>query len=332
MKNQLKHLLEKYLNGNCTPEEEAAVMEWYNLYANEDDHVSSLQDLHKNILKEKMRKSIDENILVHESLTENNDRKPFGRYFGYTITGIAAMLLVAYGLGFVNINGIKQQAPTVSNEKISVSNTTKAIKEYILSDGSHVWLYPGASIKFNKKFIGDIRQVTLSGESFFDVAKDAAHPFVIRSSRIITKVWGTSFKVSDMPGRVLAGVQVVTGKVSVKPVKATNQTEVMLHPNEQVTYRPELKKLYMAKVQPAAKLAMWKKVDLKFDNKPLREVIPVLNKHFNVDIKVEDAKLNDYLLNADFDGLNFVSIMQILNKTLNISYEISETDIILKKQ
>lgn len=330
MKNQLQHLLEKYLKGDCTPEEEAAVMEWYNAFADDDDYISSLSGLQKNVIQEKLKKNIDANIQLQESQT-GSVKKPLWRYLGYAVTGIAAMLLLAYGLNILNSNNSGSHVTVKSIDKISLSNTTKTINEFILSDGSHVWLYPGAKIEYSKKFTGATREVKLTGESFFDVAKDAAHPFIIYSNRMITKVWGTSFKVSDVPGHVSANVQVVTGKVSVKPTETiTGQAEVMLHPHEQVTYRPEQKILQQTKIQSTAKLAIWNKVDLEFDNKPISEVIPVLNKYFNVKIKVEDTKLNGYLLNADFDGLNFVSIMQILNKTLNISYEISGTDITLK--
>jgi transmembrane sensor len=333
MKKQLPaSLLNKYLSGKCNEQEEAAVKAWYNSFVNDDDHISSVNDTQKHDLKAKIKNAIDADIARQESPEpETISIKHNLKYLVYATTGIAAMLLIVLGIKMFNGDKTKVTADTTP-ELLSITNHTKTIYEQVLSDGSHVWLYPGAQITFARNFTGNTREITMNGESFFDVAKNPAKPFIIHSQHMVTKVWGTSFRVRDAKDGAFADVTVVTGKVSVTQVKAANvpQKEVMLHPNEQVTWVKQRDVLKTTKEVSGTDLTIWNKVNLSFNNSPVKDVIPVLNKQFNVNIVSTDAQLNNYLLDADFNGLNFASVMEILKKSLNISYEINDTTIILK--
>jgi len=313
------------------------VEEWYNSFEEDADHLSTISGIQKQRLKSRIRQRIKNNISLFD-----DDAKGGGgarmRYIGYAISGIAASLVISFM--FLH----KQQKPIVVNERlITVTNTTKNIQEQVLSDGSHVWMMPGAQLKYNQVFAGSRREVTLSGESFFEVTKNPARPFIIYSGNLIAKVWGTSFRVRDSKELAYADVTVLTGKVSVKLIhpnafsahnKAVVNTnmpaEVMIYPNQQVTY---VKKGQLFTEKPKADMSallIWKKTSITFDNTPLKDVIPVLNKAYNVNITTANDKLNAYLLNADFNGINLPDIMEILHKALDINYEIKGRQIILK--
>ncbi|RCH56115.1 hypothetical protein DJ568_05050 [Mucilaginibacter hurinus] len=327
-------LLDKYLKGTCSAEEELIVREWYNSFVNDDDQVSSYTNAEKVKLQFKIKQAIESNIeLLQKTNPEGVTTSKFSiKRLSYAVTGIAAMLVIAVGLVLLNAQYKPATGVSAPLEMVNIVNNTKIIQEQILSDGSHVWLYPGAKISFPKLFTGNTREVTMSGASFFDVAKNAAKPFIIYSEHMVTKVWGTSFRVRDSKASGFADVTVVTGKVSVKSIKSSEDKieEVMLHPNEQVTYIKQKEILNSKKRVRESDLDIWKKINLSFDNAPIKTVIPVLNRHYNVNIVSTDEKLDNYLLNADFNGLNFVSVMEILRKTLNVSYEINNTNIILK--
>jgi transmembrane sensor len=77
-------------------------------------------------------------------------------------------------------------------------------------------------------------------------------------------------------------------------------------------------------------MQIWKHVDLSFENKPIREIIPVLNAKFHVHIEVKNERLNRYILNADMTGLNLPDVLEALKKSLNINYEISDGGIELE--
>ncbi|MEX0275452.1 MAG: FecR family protein, partial [Flavobacteriaceae bacterium] len=73
--------------------------------------------------------------------------------------------------------------------------------ELVLSDGTHIYLNSGTSIKYPVKFIeGQNREVYLKGEGYFDVARDSLHPFVVNTTDIEVEVLGTEFNISSYPG------------------------------------------------------------------------------------------------------------------------------------
>jgi transmembrane sensor len=332
MKRQLPaYLLKKYLKGQCTPEEELAVEEWYNSYENESDYLSAISALQKRRLKNRIRSRIDN--VIGQGITRNHRL----RYLAYAAPGIAACLVIA--LLFFR----KSEQPAVADTRfITVTNTTKNIHKQLLSDGSQVWMMPGACLKYSRAFTGNKREVTLTGESFFEVTKNPLKPFIIYSGNLVTKVWGTSFRVRDAKDLPYADVTVVTGKVSVKLLhplffheqrksRANMAGEYMIYPNQQVTYLKKTK-VFAEKPKPdMTALVIWKKASISFDNKPLDEVIPVLDKAYHVNIMATDNKINNYLLTADLNGMNFPEIMEILHKALDVDYEIKGQDVVLKE-
>jgi len=326
------YLLDKYLKGQCTPDEEVSVENWYNSFQDDSDYLSFVSSDERNELKNRIHNRIANNITPVKGI-KSGKRKAF-TYLAYSLSGIAATLIVC----FILIRPAKYQANGI--KLITVTNNTKNIFEQVLSDGSCVWMMPGAKIKYPQTFTGNKREINLSGESFFEVTKNPAKPFIVYSGNLVTKVWGTSFRIRDSKELSYADVTVLTGKVSVKLLhtntspnhsdfKAIN--EVMIYPNQQVCYA---KKQHIFKEQLKAQmqgLSTWKKESLSFDNMPVKDVIPVLNKAFNINISTADQKIDNYLLSADFNGLNFPEIMEMIHKALNVNYEISGKAVIIKE-
>ncbi|MDP9077622.1 MAG: FecR domain-containing protein [Bacteroidota bacterium] len=335
MKKQLSaHLLNKYLQGECTPEEEVLINEWYKSFEGDDDHISSISETEREILKSRIRQGIKRPIPAEVPVIDHPRSRT--RLLIYSIPAIAACVIIALTV-LLNHNDAKQPA---SAEMVSITNNTPNIYNQGLSDGSHVWLSPGAQIKFSKVFSGHTREVYMSGESFFEVTKNAAKPFIIYSANLVTKVWGTSFRVRDSKRLRFADVTVVTGKVSVKllhegslqtgrDTHSMKSQEVMIYPDQQAIYNKNVAVLNDIHKADMKELRIWKKLNIVFDNKQMKDVLPVLNKEFGVNIYTRDEKIGSYLLNADFNGLNLPDVLELLHKTLNIRYVMDGADISL---
>lgn len=104
---------------------------------------------------------------------------------------------------------------------------------HTLADGTQVWLNSQSSLRFPSRFDGQgNRNVTISGEAYFDVAKDASHPFVVTTSRGDIRVLGTTFNITDYAGEPLRTV-LVTGSVSyTSPIGK----ERKITPSQMLTY------------------------------------------------------------------------------------------------
>src|SRR6185295_18900551 len=78
------------------------------------------------------------------------------------------------------------------------------------------------------------REVSLTGEAFFDVTKDSSHPFIIHTSVMDIKVLGTAFNVRSYPGDASTETSLIRGKVEIT-VKNRSNAKIYLNPNEKLT-------------------------------------------------------------------------------------------------
>ncbi|SEW25282.1 FecR family protein [Chitinophaga sp. YR573] len=320
-------LLKKYIDGECTDEEALLVKEWYASFENDDDHISALNEEDRAKLESLMLSNILNNIQPEKHSTKLAWIKTV-----YFKTAIAAAILIAAGLFVVN-----KRVPH-SEAQISLINRTRSIYKQILPDGSIVWLSPGATLLYPNNFSGPSRLVHMKGECFFEVTKDIAHPFIINSGSIITKVLGTSFRVRDFDNTHKAEVSVITGKVSVSinnrqsAAAESGTQEVMLYPAQKASFIYTKHQLVAGKETDEASVRMWYKTKLSFENTSLRNIISILNKKFSVDIKVDNEKLNDNVLSADLADFNLPEILEVFKKSLGVNYVISGNTIYLTDQ
>lgn len=328
-------LLDRYLKGDCSTDEKEFIKRWYGSFNQDDDQISGMNAIEKQVLRDRMFMQISGKLPGQNSAKRGKIVQL--RFLKYA-AAIAAIVFIGYLA--LPIRSKNQQTAAISGQ-IIINNTGKNIREQVLNDGSRVWLSPGAQITYNKSFGHVSRRLAMSGEAFFEVTKNPKKPFIINSGHIITEVWGTSFRVRDAKQAAFADVSVVTGKVSVslpgtapvninKSLPANSRSIVMLYPDQQAVYSGKDNALHTKHEKPAD-LLIWKKISLSFDNARIRDVMPLLNKSFGLNIQAGDATISNYYITVDFNGLNFPQIMEVLRNTLNINYEINGKNVILMK-
>lgn len=337
-------LLEKYLSGNCSAQEVESVKDWYRSFEQEPDLISTLDTAAQQELEEKIYSRILSNI--DAAKTDNTaiyQLTKRSNSLWYKLAGAAAVITIAVTAGlYYTANPVKPALVAATHDEvqiIAVTNSSNHISKTILPDSSAVWLSPQATLRYPKVFAKASRMVSMTGECFFEVTKNPNRPFIITGSSIITKVWGTSFLVRDNNKSHSADVSVITGKVSVS-IKAKsansnlltiNKDEVLLYPQQKVVYLADQNILKPLIAKNNTELKKWKHAYLYFDNKPLKDIVPVLNATYNVNIKIGNEKLNQYLLSADFSDLNLPDVLEALSKALNIDYAVKNNIIELNK-
>ncbi len=320
----LKKLIEKYLKGNCTPEEVAAIHEWYNSFEEEQDPADFITSQQQEELKFRLLTNIKRNVASLElKSTHTSERKTVSRTLIYLLSGVAAMLIMTVGIFFY----IQKESSSSDLGDVHVVNMTKTIQKVVLSDGSIVWLNPKSKVIYPQNFTSSLRKVQMQGEAFFEVSPDPRRPFIIYSGNVITRVWGTSFRIRAYEN-IPVEVSVLTGKVSVQ-LQTKEDSELILLPQQTATYLKATDLLKKGIEKKTSTMSIWHKETLTFDNEPIREVIKVLNAQFKVNISTGDEKLLDYVLKADFTDQSLPSILEMLRKSLNVENEISDNGIIL---
>jgi transmembrane sensor len=335
-KIQLSQLLDRYFNGTCTIEEKQVVDNWFELYKDRPGFTENLSDDKKQQLKHRMFSAISDQVGIQEP--KITVVRSLYKSWWMRIAAAAVLLVFAKVLITDKILSTGKYANTPFAD-IVITNHTKNIIKQVLPDSSIVWLSPNANLSYPKTFKAASRNVALEGECFFEVTKNPQRPFIVNSEHIITKVWGTSFRVLDNKNMLAAKVTVVTGKVSVSK-KGTNayqaeakllSGEVMLLPKQEVVYNKNTDLLVASRQADISALNIYKHIDLSFENARLTEIVNVLNEKFEANIKIKDEALNKAVMTADLTGLNLPEVLEVLKTSMKLNYEIANDLIVLKK-
>lgn len=215
--------------------------------------------------------------------------------------------------------GIGYQIHEVKNEK-EVRNTIQTLTgmEYslTLSDGTKVYLNAESKLSFPVSFKGAQRIVALSGEAYFDVAKDAERPFVIETRDLSVKVLGTSFNLRAYDDEKAVTTTLASGKVQVFDGRQFED----ITSGEQVVYEKATKAMVVNKVDVAHHVA-WRTGRFVFRNERLEDIMVYLARWYHVKYQFVDegaknirigAKLNRYdNMNPIIDMLKMNSLMEI---------------------
>ncbi len=189
-----------------------------------------------------------------------------------------------------------------------------------LSDGSEVNLNYGSKIKYPRVFTGDRREITLSGEGYFQVAHNPEKPFMVKTGKLNIKALGTTFNVQSYPDDDLIATTLVEGKVVLEksvPGKADQRIETLV-PGQHVSYSPESGKV-VSTMNNIDQYIAWKDGKLVFDNAPIQGVAERLERMFNVEIDVaDDVKEFSYTVTFSNDPLYL--ILDLMTQITPITY------------
>ncbi|MCR4032868.1 MULTISPECIES: FecR family protein [Flavobacterium] len=207
----------------------------------------------------------------------------------------------------INYHSDKSEHKLVYNEiKIPYGKTFKVT----LSDGTMVNLNAGSSLKYPVQFIkGNKREVVLDGEAFFDVAKDKAHPFVVKTRGVDVKVLGTKFNVSSYKEDADINTVLIEGSVKLCDANDANK-KTMLVPGEKGTWNSNNNDIAVNQVDTRF-YTEWINGEIVFRKTAFRDIIIKLERTYNVTIENNREDILDKKFNASFNK-NIESIEKVL--------------------
>lgn len=319
-------LIDKYLNRECSPEEERIVQDWYDSFDMANEPAELLNDNERDSIRKRILENVRSEISRNEESAKSDGS---GHRWYYTAILVAASLVIAFSA--LNHVFIKETG-VMGIQTVVITNNTNFLKNHILPDGSSLWLKPETTIRYTVPFVNKYRKVTMKGETFFDVKRDTLHPFIIHTKEFDTKVLGTSFSIRAN-GKEASRLSVVSGKVFVyTPSQKKSQPEgIYVLPKQKVVYKESRKKLEKSNGTEAA-LRIWDRKSFVFNNAPVTDVLDVLRTNFDVKVMVTDSSLKGLTLKADFTGLSLPVILDLMNKSLNINLGFEEETIVLSEE
>ena len=184
----------------------------------------------------------------------------------------------------------------------------------VLQDGTIVQLNSDTRLKYPKKFGIFTRTVELWGEGYFEVAKEKDRPFVVDLGDINVKVTGTKFNVKAYTAESNLWVTLDEGGVLLKDTKGK---EYPLHPGESAEYNRRSGVCQISRPENMEQITSWRSKGLNFYLTPLKEIVKVLERQYDVHFIVPDSSLLDHRFTL---STNKVNVVDVLNDLEGVAY------------
>ena len=346
-----KDLILKYVNKTASETEKAKILRW----ASESmENEKALIEMMNTWVSEHMPQEETDDTKYQEfchylhgynASAAKNSKYHRINIIGWSVAAAVILILLCWNIFMSNIVRNTDTLPIAQDqlaEEITPSNhirtlyTEKGVKARItLPDSSTVWLNSDTKIEYPEVFDKYSRNVTLSGEAYFEVKSDSLSPMIITTSKgFQVKVTGTTFNIKAYDNDIVAQATLYSGSISL--LYKNNQNIIVeknLKPNQSVdlangnTYlktNPSPEELEVA--------CIWKMGKIYFDSTPLGEAIKILNRWHGTQFIVKDPEILDYKITANFENESIVQILELIKLTTFIDYSISGNKITLIKR
>jgi len=318
-------LIAKSFSGEITGEESVNLNTW-----KLEDKLNLLEynDL-KEIWKNSSRLAMTSQIDLPKSLGTTRKKAGIDRHqikWLPVFAQIAAVLIMAVLLSAL-YNLFLVSKPSGINDAIvyqQVKASYGTQSRVGLADGTVVYLNSGSTLRFPNSFNGaKTRNVELTGEGHFEVAKNSEQPFIVDIHKIQIKVLGTTFNVDAYPNNSSLTIALIEGSIQLQQKTNNEISDLMeMKPNQVAFYNQSENTLMRKTEKDLNKYTAWTDGKIVLSNDPINTVIDKLENWYNVDIELADKKLDKYRFTGTFIDEPLEQVLSILNLTSQMEYKV----------
>ena len=309
-----RKVLHRFFAGTASFEEEEAVCDW----------VDASDKNREELIRE--RKYFDV-LLLHKA--KNSSMAQSGRRFSLPFVigeslKIAAAISVLVVSALYIYNNVAKPAPVLAMNKIVVPPGQRA--NLTLSDGTNVWLNACSELAYPASFTEESRSVSLKGEAYFDVSKDAEHPFIVQTNQCDIKVLGTKFNVQadesdcEFSAALLEGSIELTNKMNPGP-------SILLAPMQKAEWTGG--KMVVDSIRNLDNYR-WKEGLISFEDIRFADLMKRFEKTYDIRIVIRNKSLHDYKCSGKCrvsDGVDF--ILQVLQRSTRFTFSRNDDNTII---
>ncbi len=278
--------MEGYLQGDLSKPDEELLQRWYASFGESTTGVPGLED---EASSEELREELDSRIRELIAIPEPKKVSWF-RTKGFRYMAAASFAAVIGGAVWLTTGRLNKNADQdiAAQHKAfdQIETGIRQVKRVILPDSTTVFLNSNSTLKISASFGKVRREVSLSGEAFFDVKRNPEKPFIIAASGLKVKVLGTSFNVSAYDALPDVRVAVNTGLVQV-----ADQHKVLsnLKPNKMLAYNKETHG-YSVKNMNAGSVSSWREGIIQLNHATFRDFQQAMLNTYGVHVGYADAE------------------------------------------
>lgn len=327
-------LIDRFMRGETSQEEESQLLEWLRSPISREEILSfykqkwietSAIDLPMEV-QERMFLKIKARMHEVEQARINNERKIPIRKRRYTTYWLSYAAAILFCVGITSYFFINQNKPVINNYIVAADKGQRA--SVTLPDGTKVWLNSHTEIKYGSDYGIKERAIHLSGEAYFEVAKDKTHRFVVKVGEMEVEALGTSFNVKAYEEDEELTATLFTGSI-----RATvGDKFFILSPNQHVLFNRESRELSVGKSFNSSYARMWRNNELAFEGETLGDIAILINRIYNVQVAFKSEEIKQYRFSGVIKNNSLDNIIEIISLTAPIIYESHGDTIILSEK
>lgn len=197
-----------------------------------------------------------------------------------------------------------------------------------LSDSTRVWLNADSRLEYPLTFSGNMREVKLKGEAYFEVVKNAEAPFVVKTDLGDIKVLGTEFNIKCYSDETALVITLVNGKVKFDD---EINPSVILKPEEQLIFEKENRQSIVRKVN-VNHYTGWKDNRLSFQGETLDMIMKTLSRWYNVEVVFKDSTLKALEFSGNLDRFTGIQeFLSLFELGVNVKFEVKNRTVYIRK-
>lgn len=198
----------------------------------------------------------------------------------------------------------------------------------VLADGTKVFLNAATTLKYPVAFRGDTRRVQLEGEAYFEVAKDAAHAFVVETEGMEVKVYGTSFNVNTLR---MDAVQTVLVEGSIGVRAAGDDREYRLHPGQMAVMDRKESSIELQEVDVELYTA-WKDGVFRFNEERLEDLLTMLSNWYDVVVFYQNQDIRELHFSGYMERYDQITtILEAITEATGVRFSVQGSTIIVSE-
>jgi ferric-dicitrate binding protein FerR (iron transport regulator) len=320
-KEKIKELSEKWMKGALSEEERLLFESWYN-----QPEQASIQ-WPGDETEEELRSRIFRRISA--GLRDGEGARIVRLRRRWRMSAAAVILLAVAMVWYAARPRGPKPAMAVAHAAAHKTAEKPAafIRHFTLPDSTQVVLRSGGRLDYPAEFTGNAREVTLSGEAYFEVAENVSKPFIIHTGPVRTTVLGTAFNIRALPENKEVVVSVTRGKVKVED---SRRLLAVLTSNQQVKYQAASAAVSKDSVNAAGLVTDWTKRDMAFDGQSFEQVAQIIGRRYGVEIVFKREVLKKCSIKAFFNGTEELeNVLRALCTISNTSYSITDGNVVV---
>jgi transmembrane sensor len=276
------------------------------------------------------------------------------RMFIRGIIKYAAIILTILVLGGLSFQYMKksESIPLVKDIWNNIEAPFGSRARLTLVDGTKVWLNAGSQLRYSSAFAKNNREVFLEGEAYFEVAHDNSVQFVVKTSHLNIKVFGTEFNVKAYPDENFIQTTLVKGSITIEGaiISKTGKHIVYLKPNQTATYyiheKKEIKTQEKDNILLEKKLTgkenmeilhevnpevytSWKDTRWMIEGEPMLSLAKKLERRYNVTFVFNSKALQRYKFTGTLKDETLEQVLNLIKLSAPIEYQIENNNVIL---